>query len=163
MQAHDIEAVEQIFAEGFGQDLGFEVLVGRRDDTDIGADRVIAAHAREGAVLQHAQEFALQGERHFADLVEKKRSPIGLLEATDALGTRAGERSFFVTEQFALQQVLRNGRAIDGEERPVVARAVLMDGARDEFLSRAALAGDHHRGIAVRDASDHFEDFLHGG
>ena len=163
VQAHDIEAVEQIFAEHLGQDFGFEVLVRGRDDADIGADRVIPAHPRESSVLQHAKEFALQGERHFADLVEEQRSAVRLLEASDALGTRAGEGSFFVTEQLALQQVLRNGRAIDGEEWPVVARAVLMDGASDEFLSRSALAGDHDRRIAVRDAPDHFEHFLHGG
>ena len=36
-----------------------------------------------------------------------------------------------------------------------------MDGAGDQFLAGAALAGDHHRRIAVRDAADHLEDLLH--
>ena len=38
-----------------------------------------------------------------------------------------------------------------------------MDGAGDEFLAGAALAGDHHRRVAVRDAADHLEDLLHRG
>ena len=112
--------------------------------------------------MQDAQQFALDRHRHLADLVEKKRAAVRLLETSDALGAGPGEGALLVTEQLALEEIFRNGRAIDGEERPVVPRAVLMDGVGHEFFAGAAFAGDHDRGVAVRDAPDHLEHFLHG-
>ena len=162
LQADDIEAVKQVFAECFGLDFRFEVFVCRGDDAHVGADDIVPAHAGEGAVLQDAQQFALHRHRHLADLVEEERAAVRLFEAPDALGAGAGERSLLVTEQLALEEIFRNGRAIDGEERPVVPCAVLVDGVSHEFFARTALAGDHDRGVAVRDAPDHFEHFLHG-
>ena len=43
------------------------------------------------------------------------------------------------------------------------ARAVVVDGACDEFLAGAAFAGDHNRRVGARDAADHFENLLHRG
>ena len=71
------------------------------------------------------------------------------------------KRTFLVPEKLAFQQRFRDGRAVDGDEKLVAAAAVMMDGARDEFLARAALARDHHRRLAVRHAADHLEDLLH--
>jgi hypothetical protein len=85
-----------------------------------------------------------------------------LFEAADTLGAGPGEGTFFVTEEFAFEQIFRNSRAIDGEEGTVVPGAVLVDGPGDKFLPRAAFARDHDGGIAVRNAPDHFEDLLHG-
>ena len=52
---HDVQPVEEILAEAPGGDLGFEVLVGRRDDAHVDLDRLLAADALELALLQHAQ------------------------------------------------------------------------------------------------------------
>ena len=91
VQAHDIEPVEQVFAELFGGDFFFEIFVGGGDDPDVGADGLIAADAGEGAVLQHAEEFALDGQRHVADFVEEEGAAVALFEAADALGAGTGE------------------------------------------------------------------------
>ena len=45
--------------------------------------------------------------RQVADLVEKDRAAVGLLEAADAPGVGAGERAAFVAEQFAFEQGFR--------------------------------------------------------
>ena len=90
-----------------------------------------------------------------------KRPAVALLETADALGDRPGKRPFFVAEKLAFQQRLRDGGAVDRHEELVAAPAVMMDRTRDQFLARAALAGDHHRGLAVRDAAYHLEDLLH--
>src|SRR6185295_4253042 len=55
----------------------------------------------------------------------------------------------------------RNRRAVDGDERPVLAPAVLMDGARDELLAGTRLAVDEDAGIAVGDARDEREHATH--
>ena len=69
-------------------------------------------------ILQHAENLGLHQRRHVADLVEEQRAAVALLELADPLAVGAGERAFFVAEQFAFQQLLGNGRAVDRQERP---------------------------------------------
>jgi hypothetical protein len=66
--------------------------------------------------------------------------------------TRAGEGAALVAEELALHQVLGDGGAVDLDEGPSLRGGVLVQGARDELLARAALARDEHRGGRVGDA-----------
>ena len=117
MNAHDVQPVKQILAELARGDGGFQRLVRGGDDAHVHLERLVAADALERAGLQHAQNFRLRGGRHVADFVEENRAFVALLEFADALVGRAGERAFFVAEQFAFEQLFGNGGAIDGEER----------------------------------------------
>jgi len=47
-----------------------------------------------------------------------------------------------MAEHFRFQKGLRHGCAVDGDEAPVLALAVRVNGLRDEFLAGAALALD---------------------
>ena len=69
------------------------------------------------AFLQRAQQLDLRVERQLADLVEEQRAAVGFLELADALVDGAGERALLVAEQDALDQVLGDGAAVDGDER----------------------------------------------
>ena len=130
--------MEQVFAEGADRAPALQVLVRGGDDAHVALQRLVATDAVELAVAEHAQQTRLQVEGHVADLVEKQRAAVGLLEAAAAHGLRAGEGAALVAEQFALQQVLRDRRGVDGHERPAGARAVLVQRARHQFLARAA-------------------------
>ena len=66
-------------------------------------------------------------------------------------------------KEFALEQVLGNRAAIDFDERAVLARALLMDGAGDELLAGAALSGDEHGRIGGRDELDLLHHLLQAG
>ena len=112
--------------------------------------------------LQHAHQLDLRARRHVADFIEKNGAVVGLLEAADAPGFRAGERAAFVAEQFAFQQGFRDGRAIDGDERRVGAVAVLVNGAGDQFLAGAGFAANQHGDRLGGDAADFLVDGLHG-
>ncbi len=112
-QRHDIEAEEQVLAEQALLDEDAQVLVGRRDDADIGLDRGAAADGGVFALLEHAQKPGLGVHRHVADLVEKERAALRLLETPDRALAGAGEGALLVAEQFAFDQVARNGRDID--------------------------------------------------
>ena len=102
-------------------------------------------------VLQHAQQFHLQPHRHVADFVQQQGAAVGGLEQA-FLGARgAREGAAFVTEEFGLQQVLGHRAAIDGDERLVAARAGFVNGAGQQFLARAALAGQQHPRIGAGD------------
>ena len=68
------------------------------------------------AVLQGAQQLHLGVERQLADLVEEQRAPVGFEEFADAFLDGAGEGALLVAEQDALDQVLGDRAAIDGDE-----------------------------------------------
>ncbi|MPM62402.1 hypothetical protein SDC9_109273 [bioreactor metagenome] len=122
----------------------------------------MSAHAVEMAVRQHPQQTRLQVKRHVADFVEEQRAALGLLEAATALRLRAGERAAFMAEQFAFQQILGDGRRVDGHERAARDRRVLVQRTRHQLLARAGFARDQHRHRALTQAPDGAEHILHG-
>ena len=99
-QRHDVQSVEQIFAEQALVDLLLQITVGGGDDPHIGADRRAAADRRVLALLQYAKQPGLRLHGHVADLVEKQRAAFRLLEASDVPVLRAGEGALLMTEQF---------------------------------------------------------------
>ena len=161
LDADDVEAIKQILAKIACSHGFFERAIRGSDDAHIGRHGRIAAHALKGTALEDAQNFRLCGGGHVADFIEEQRAAVALLKLADALGVGAGERAFFVPEEFALQQMLRNRGAVDGEKGPIATLAVAVNGARDELLPRAAFAGDERSGIAGGELADGFENLLH--
>ena len=96
-------------------------------------------------------------ERHLADLVEKQRAAVGLLEQAALLRLGVGEGAALVAEQLALQQVLRNRRAVHLDERPfATAGRVAPDQVGDQLLAGARLALHQHRRVGgLGDLVDH--------
>src|SRR5258706_42002 len=82
----------------------------------IAGDGLVAAHAAQLALLQHAQELGLHLRRDVADLVEEEGPAGGLLEQAPPGGVRAGERSLLVAEELALEEALGQRRAVDRQE-----------------------------------------------
>ena len=103
----------------------------------------------------------MRRQRHIADFVQKNRPFVALFKLADALGGGAGERSLFVTEQLAFEQIFRNRRAVDGQERPLAEAAVMVNRARDQLLAGAAFAGDEGGGVGGRELADELEYILH--
>src|SRR5262249_14212398 len=103
----------------------------------------------------------LRHEVHVADLVEEEGAAVRLLEEAAPLLLRTGERAALVAEQLALDELARDGRAVDLHEGPVGARRQAVDGARDELLARAALARHEDRRLGRRDLLDLVEEALH--
>ncbi len=122
---------------------------------------VVPADALERPLLEHAQQLHLRRGGDLADLVEEERAAVRLLEPPDPPLVGAGERAALVAEQLALEQGLRERRAVQRHERRLRARALRVDRARELALARAALAGDEHRRPRARDLPGHPVDLLH--
>ena len=146
----DVEAVVEVLAELAVLDQLDHVAVGGRDQAEVDLDRLLGADRIDLALLQRAQQLDLGVERQLADLVEEQRAAVGFLELADALVDGAGERALLVAEQDALDQVLGDGAAVDGDERLAGALALALDGARDQLLADAAFALDQDRDGGVR-------------
>ena len=136
IDTNDVEPMKQVFAEAGFLDRAREILVGRRNDANIDLDRCLATDAIELALGQHPQQTRLQRRRHVADFIEKQRAAIGLFETPDAARVGARERASLVAKQLRLEQVGRDRRSVQCDERLACPRAVLMQRARDELLAR---------------------------
>src|SRR5262245_12189734 len=93
------------------------------DNADIDLDALRAAEALDLTLLEHAQQLDLDVGRQIADFVEEDRGAIGQLEAPDLPRQRAGEGALLATEQLALDQRRRDGRAVDADHLPAAPRA----------------------------------------
>jgi hypothetical protein len=96
-------------------------------------------------LLQHAEELALQGQRHLRHLVEEERAAVGDLEEPLLLLVRAGEAALLVAEELALEQVLRHRGAVLADEELVAPARAVVHGGGDELLADAGLPLDEHR------------------
>src|SRR5688572_20348511 len=145
LHREDVQPVEQILAQLPALDRLDRHDVGGGDDPHV--DRLLGAPAEapERPLLEYAQQLHLGRRRHLGDLVEEQRAVIRQLEAPFAAVGRAGERALLVPEDLALEQRLRNRRAVDRHERLLGARAQLVDRLGDELLAGARLAPDQHR------------------
>src|SRR5262249_42973866 len=101
-------------------------------------------------LLQDAQHFRLKLQRDVAHFVEKESAPVREFKASGLLCDCSGERSFFVTEQLALQKPERNRSAIQLDESALAALAQLMDRAGNQFLGGSGLAQDQNARIGRR-------------
>ena len=150
----DVEAEEQILAELPVGDRLLEIAVGRGDDADVDVDVVLAAEARELAVLQHLQQLGLQRRAHVADLVEEHRAVVGELELARLVLDRAGEGAALEAEQLRFEQLGRQRGAVHLDERLVAPERGGAERPRDKLLAGAAFAANEDRDVGVGDALD---------
>ena len=71
---------------------------------------------------------------------------------------RSREGTLHMAEQFAFQQPRRQRRAMDADERPIAARAVVVNGFRKQLLAGAALSSDQHTRFTDRHFANSVED-----
>ena len=88
---------------------------------------------------------------------------MGGLDTPLPAGMRPGKGAFLVAEELAFEQVLRDGAAIDRDERTLGAVAQSVDCASDELFSRPAIAPHENAGVGARNPAHRLEYALHGG
>src|SRR5271166_129116 len=127
--AEDVEPVEKVGTELTLLDQFFQILVGGGDAAEVYLNDLVAAHARDFALLQHAQQVGLRLESDVADLIEKHGSTFGDFEFAFLAILRAGECAFLVSEEFAFEQCLRQSAAMNNDQRMKSSWTCLMNSA----------------------------------
>ena len=146
MNRKHVQPVEQVFAEpALGDELN-GVPVRCADDAYIDGTGYAFADARNAAGLQKAQEFSLQRQVEFTNLVEEEHAAMGAFGGALAIIQRAGKGAADDAENFGFHQVARDGAAIDGDKRAIGAGGFLVQGFGADFLAGAAFAGNEDRG-----------------
>ncbi len=163
MNREDIEAVIKILAEFSGPHVFFQVATGCGDDPDIDRERFVAPDPFESAFLKDAEEADLDRKGDVADFVKKERAAIGQFKPAFALLGGARKRPFFMTKEFAFNQIFGQGGAVDGDARLPTPGTGEVDGPGYQLFARAGFAADENRGGTVGDLGDLVIDGLHAG
>src|SRR5688572_22850702 len=90
--------------------------------------------------LKNTKELGLKWQTKVTDLVEEKCPFVGLFKESYFLVTSTGEGTLSMAKELGLEKIFRDGRAVDGDEGPVLLVPKLMDGTSNDFLTRTALA-----------------------
>ena len=162
IDGHHVEAIIKVFAETARIDLFQQIAIAGGDDAGVDADRLRIAHALELVLLEHAEQFDLELGGGGVDLVEEDGAGVGGLEAAGAVIDRPGEGPADVAEQLAFQQVLVQCAAVHANEGPAAPRTEAVDGLGDQFLARARLAQQQHRGVRLGHLPHEPIAMLHG-
>src|SRR3970040_1846283 len=162
VERNNVDPIVQVFTEFLTPEQVFQYLVGRGDDSYVHFDGLRPADAGEFPLLQEPQQLGLCGKAEIADFVQEEGPAVRELDLAEAARQGPRERPFLVSEQLALDERVRDGGAIDGDERTLPTGAVEMEGPGDEFLAGSALAGDEDGRTGVGDLLDLGVDFPHG-
>jgi hypothetical protein len=93
------------------------------------------ADALNFAILNHAQQFSLHGQRGFADFVEKNGPAIGEFEKPGARFGGPCERAAHMPEKLAFEKRVHQRRAIAHHKAGFGDRAHLVQRVSDQFFS----------------------------
>ena len=66
-----------------------------------------------------------------------------------------------MAEQFALQHVIGNTGAVDGDKRLIFAEAVEVNGCGNQLFTGTALPGYEHCGVVLAELGNYLIDLLH--
>ena len=159
---HHVETIVQIVAEGPGLHSGLEIHMGGGYQADVQIHQAVAPQPLDAAALDGAQDLRLRRQRQVADLVQKQRPPLSLLELARPFHHIRGGATHHA-EQLALHQRFGQRGTVHRYQRPLRPLAMLVQTARHQFLAGTTLAP--HQDVAVRgtDALDEFAHLLHGG
>ena len=109
-----------------------------------------------------AQQLGLSRHGHLADLIHATQSPVLCqFEASGAPLGSSRERPLLVPEQFALNQCLRQRRAVDRNKRSLPPRTQRVDRASHQLLTRSAFARYQHARLARSGLLQQDENLLH--
>ena len=147
-----VQSVVQVFAEAALENFPLQIAVrgGHHLHVDVHGHR--RADRRHFVLLQHAQQFRLELERHFADFIQKHDAAFGGAKHAQAAPGRAGKRALLVTEQLAFGKRGGERGAIDGHKRFVAPRSQAMQQARPKFFAGARFAADQNRALNIGSA-----------
>ncbi len=110
--------------------------------------------------MQHAQQLGLHGQRQLTHFIQEQGAAIGQFELAPALVQRAGKGAAHMPEQFAFDQGLGQGGAVEADQRFVGARRGGVDRLGHQLLADPGFAGDQHGQVAAADQLDFLDQAL---
>src|SRR5262249_44094392 len=162
LDRYHLQPEVEVLPEGSRLDGRVQITMRGGNDANVDADGLVAADAVDLPVFDDAQQFGLQRERHVADFVQEQGAAVGELKLAFAEPVAPSKGARFVTKQFILEQILVQRRAIQRNERLILARAVVVQRPGDKLFAGAGFTLNEYGGIGRRDVLQPVEDVVHG-
>src|SRR3990167_6273865 len=112
MDRHYIQPVKQVFPKFPTAHCNLQVFVGCCQDTHINLNHLCSSYPLQLLFLQDTQEFRLSMRMHVSDFIQKNSSFICHFEEPLFGLCCPCERPFFISKQFAFNEVPRNGGTV---------------------------------------------------
>ena len=158
---HHGQTIIQIFAEPAFVHFVGQITVGCTDDAHIDFADFVASDPPDFTLFEHAQQLRLQLRRKITDFIEEHRAPVSQFKRALTVVVCPCKRSFDVTEKFALDQFLRNRRAVNDNVRFIPPMRVVVDLLSQDLLAGPGLPRDHDGRIRRRIGLCQIEDPPH--
>ncbi len=137
----NIETVKKVFPEILSINFLLQPHVGGRYNPDINGYRFVVADSANLAGLKHPQQLHLHVRCHVTDLIQKQSSAVRQFELPRPPPLEgAGKCALNITEQLALEQLTRNGCAIDGDKRMAILCTVIVYRLSKKLFARAGFS-----------------------
>ena len=148
-QLDRVDPVKQVLAETAVAYCCVQVGVGRTDQPYIYLCLLGRSEAVYLLLFDHREQLRLEHKRQVPDLIQKERAAGCDLETSRLAFPRIGKRPFFVSEQFAFEQVVRDTSQVDRDKCLLVARRLFVKRIGDQVFSRPVLALQQDIGIRM--------------
>jgi hypothetical protein len=129
-EGHHVQVVIEVVAKPARFDHLREVVARRGHDAGVDVDRLDPAYAQERPVLQSAEKPRLDGGVHVDDVRQEQGAAVRTLERSEPHGAVV-----LAPEKLGDRITVREARDRHPDERPVAARAVLVQVARERLLA----------------------------
>ena len=143
------DAIVEIRAEEPLPDRMGDVPVGGRDKAEVHADGLRSAHAMEAALLKDPQELGLHPRAGLREFIQKQRAVFGHFHQTGLAGHGSRERSLFMPEELALEQLVLKARHVD-DDKPAAPAAFLVDVPGHHLLAHAGFPAKQDGSVGFR-------------
>src|SRR4030042_6631970 len=104
-QGNDVETVIQVLPKFSLLDFLLQVPVGGGNDADIDKDHLRAPDSLEFLLLKDAEDLRLGLQAHVRDFIKEDGALVGQVEFAPPLGQSPRERTLFVAEELAFDQL----------------------------------------------------------
>src|SRR6266481_1346812 len=94
MNLKNVESEEKIVTEASLGDTALQILMRGRQNADVEPLGLISPHGQDLIVIQHPQQFGLNGKGNVGGLVEKKRAAVGQRQQPRAILRGPGKGAF---------------------------------------------------------------------
>ena len=139
-----------------------QVLAGRGNDADIQRDLLCASEAMNRMGFDRTQKLCLQLQGDCGDFVKIQRSVLRKLKAAGlSILDLPGEGIRLIAEHLRLERFTRNGRTVDGHERPAGVFARIVNRLGKNLFSRTALALDQNVPVIPGKGGGQGKNLLH--
>src|SRR5215472_4017365 len=154
MNGKNIQPIVKVLAEFVRVHHFRKIPIRGSDQANIDLPGTSAPQTLEFLFLKDSQQLGLQAQGKIAHLVQEEGSLVRQFKAPGPLRDGARERTLLVAKELALQQIKRNGCAIEGYEGASEPRTEVVNGTSDQFFAGARFPLNQHGGVGGRNALD---------